>query len=161
MALEDELKKNTAATTALTAAIEAQTALIRSGVTKAGAGGTSAKTAKPAGDKSETAAAKKKRLAAEKKASAAPTEEDLREKFGGYLTGVEDKASKRRLTATVKQILEHFGAGRVTEIPEENRKEAMVLVDLLIAGFEEDGVAGAEAVDLPFAGGDDEDGDVL
>ena len=158
MALEEELKKNTAAMTALTAAIETQTTLIQSGVAKAG-GGTSTKTTKSAGDKPETAAAKKKRPAAKKKANAAPTEEDLRQRFGDYLNGVKDTPGKRRLTATVKQILEHLGAPRVTEIAEGDRKEAMALVDLLVAGFEEDGVDGAEAVVLPFMEDDGEDGD--
>ena len=162
MALEEELKKNTAAIAALTAAIEAQTALIQSGVAKAG--GTSAKTPPRAGDKSKTAAVKKKRLPAKKKANAAPTEEDLRQRFGDYLDSVEDVPGKRRLTATVKQILEHLGAPRVTEIAEGDRKEAMALVDLLVAGFEEGGVDGAEAVVLPFMeddGEESEDGDVL
>lgn len=96
------------------------------------------------------------------KAPKAPTEADLREKFGSYLTSVEDKADKKRLTATVKPILEHFGVERVTEIPEESRLEAMGYCDALAAGFAEDGLDGAEAVDLELGneddGGEDDEG---
>lgn len=157
MALEEELKKNTAALEAMTAALEKQTELLEGGMAKAS--GTAAKTT------AKTTAAKKpaaKKPAAKKPTN--PTEEDLREKFGGFLTSVEDKPGKKRLTATVKPILEHFGAERVTEIDEENRKEAMGYADLLIAGFEEDGIDGAEAVELPFMEedqGEEDDGDVL
>jgi len=143
----------------LTAALKEHTALLKGGAANlaAKAGGTKPadKPAdKPASKPADKAAASKP--AAGNKKPKAPTEENLREKFGGYLSSVEDKAEKRRLTATVKPILEHFGVERVTEIPEEHRAEAIGYCDLLIAGFEEDGVDGAEAVDLELS---NEEGD--
>lgn len=147
MPLEEQLAANTAAVQALTAAIEAQTALIQSGVAKAAGKATAPAAAaeKPAAA-AKPAAAKKAAPAAKK----APTEEALREKFGPYLSASTDKAEKRRLTATVKPILEHFGVERVTEIAEENRAEAIGYVETLHAAYEEGGIDAAEAVRLPF-----------
>jgi hypothetical protein len=156
MSLEDKIEK-------LTAAIEKQTALIEKGVAKASTGpAAAAAAAKPA-----AAAAAAKPAAAKPAGKPAakpkhPTEEELREKFGGYLTSVSDKAGKRALTETVKPILEHFGVERVTEIPEEHRAEAMEYCDLLIAGYEADGLDGAGEVHLPFMqddGAEEGDGD--
>ena len=46
----------------------------------------------------------------------------------------------------------------VTEIAEESRAEAISYADLLIAGYEEGGVDGAEGVRLPFMSEDEDDG---
>lgn len=145
----------------LTAALKENTALLKGGAAKlaekAAAGDKAADkpaaTTKATGTKATGKATKSKE----------PTEEALREKFGGYLNSVEDKAEKRRLTATVKPILEYFGVERVTEIPAESRAEAMALADKLIAGFEEGGLDGAEEVDLELSneGEEEEGGDVL
>lgn len=144
----------------LTAALKENTALLKGGAAKLAAKADKGEPEKAAEKPAEKPAAKPPAKKTTK--SKNPTEEQLREKFGGYLSSVEDKAEKRRLTATVKPILEHFGVERVTEIPEENRAEAMGYADLLIAGFEEDGIDGAEAVDLELSNedeGDEEDGD--
>ena len=144
----------------LTAALKENTALLKGGAAKL------AEKAAATGKTEDTKPAAtpgKKSTGTKTTKSKEPTEEALREKFGGYLNSVEDKAEKRRLTATVKPILEHFGVERVTEIPAEHRAEAMALADKLIAGFEEGGLDGAEEVDLELSneGEEEEGGDVL
>lgn len=145
MSLEEAIRENTAA-------IKEQTALIQAGVSKAGG--------KAADTTEEKAPAKKapaKKPAAKPKGK--PTEDDLRTKFGGYLQSAGDKAGKKILTETVKPILDHFGKEKLTEIDEDDRAEAMGYADLLIAGFEADGLDGAQEVDLGLSNeeADDED----
>ena len=152
MSIEKNLADLTSAVVALTEVVQAQTTLIQTGTAKA-----AAKT-EAAAPKTEAAAPKADKPKAPAKAKAV-TEEALREKFGGYLTSSTDKAEKRRLTATVKPILEHFGVERVTEIAEESRAEAIGYADLLIAGYEAGGIDGAEGVRLPFMSEDEGDGD--
>lgn len=141
-----------AAIAELTKAVQEQTDLIKKGIgaakTKAQSGGDVEEKpkSKPRGRKPK-----------------APTEEDLREKFGGYMESGANKAEKQRLTNTVKAILEHFGVARVTEIDKDDWPEAMGYCDKLIAGFEEGGVDGAEEVDLELSneGEEEEDDEVL
>lgn len=152
MSIEKNLADLTSAVVALTEVVQAQTTLIQTGTAKA-----AAKT-EAAAPKTEAAAPKADKPKPAAKAKAV-TEEALREKFGGYLTSSTDKAEKRRLTATVKPILEHFGVERVTEIAEESRAEAIGYADLLIAAYEEGGIDAAEGVRLPFMSEDEGDGD--
>ena len=153
MSIEKNLEDLTSAVVALTEAVQAQTTLIQTGTAKAAvkaeaAAPTTKAAAAPKADKPKPAAKPK-----------AVTEEALREKFGGYLTSSADKAEKRRLTATVKPILEHFGVERVTEIAEESRAEAIGYADLLIAAYEEGGIDAAEGVRLPFMSEDEGEGE--
>ena len=159
MSIEKNLADLTAAVVALTEVVQAQTTLIQTGTAKAAAKTeAAAPKTEAAATKTEAAAPKADKPKAAAKAKPV-TEEALREKFGGYLTSSTDKAEKRRLTATVKPILEHFGVERVTEIAEESRAEAIGYADLLIAGYEEGGIEGAEGVRLPFMSEDEGDGD--
>jgi hypothetical protein len=79
------------------------------------------------------AAAAKPAAAKAAKAPKAPTEEDLRNSFGGYLS-VKDKADREERKENVGKILAHFGVAKATEIAEENRAEAIKAVQTLEAG---------------------------
>lgn len=106
---------------------------------------TSAKTETKAADKPAT---EKKATTPAKKADKAPTEKDLLDVFGGYLGSAADKAEKARLNDTIRPILDHFGATRVSEIASENYAEAIALGKKLVAAFNDGGVDAAEEVDL-------------
>lgn len=162
MSLENQIEKNTVAVEALTKAIEAQTALISRGVAIAN-GATPAKAAEKPADKP----AEKPAKAAAKSAPKAPTEEDVRTAYGAYLNSTTDKAERKALIETVKPILDHFGADKVTSIPAENRVEALSFCKTLQDAFNEGGVAAAEEVRFHFMqddGGEEggeEDGSLL
>ncbi len=84
------------------------------------------------------------------------------EAFGGYLKGAETKPERKRVRATVGPILDHFGVEKISEIGEDDREEAYGYLQLLIAGWEEGELEGAEAVDLELGNeGDGDDSDVL
>ena len=128
----------------LTAAVEKNSSLLAAMMKNApatagtkAAGATTAAT-KPAGGKP---APKKK----------TPTEEDIRNAFGGYMSGAKDKAERAERKENVAAIIAHFGVERATDIPEESRAEALGY----IKQFEE-----GETPDFMNEGdGDGDDGD--
>lgn len=148
MSIEKALADLTSAVAANTAVQEKVLAALTSGAKPASA---PAKTeTKPAADKP----------AAGKKTDKAPTEKDLLDVYGGYLGSAADKAEKARLNDTIRPILDHFGAAKVSEIAAENYAEAIALGKKLMAAFNEGGVEAAEEVDLGLSQEDgDEDGE--
>lgn len=106
----------------------------------------------------ETPAQKKKRLAAEaaakkkadeaaaakEKAKAAgsdddtPSEQDMIDAFGGYLSPDLDKEERKERAAWVRPLVARFGAARASEIAEDDRKLALNLLQRKMAGQEVD-----------------------
>lgn len=84
------------------------------------------------------------------KAPKGPDEAALRAAFGGYLS-VEDKGERERRRLNVKGILDHFGAGKATEIPQENWADAIAYVEQFANGetpnFMAEGDEGGEEED--------------
>lgn len=151
MSIEKALADLTSALQENTAVQEKVLAALTSG---AKPGTTSAKTEtkaadKPATDKKTTTTKKDK----------APTEKDLLDVYGGYLGSAADKAEKARLNDTIRPILDHFGAAKVSEIAAENFAEAIALGKKLQAAFNEGGVEAAEEVDLGLSNEDEDEGD--
>lgn len=118
MSLEEALNKNTAAVEKNTAAVEAHTAALlklaggAAAAKPAAAGkpaGAAAGTAKPAG-----AAAKPK----------APTIDDIRTKFGGYLS-TKDADLKAARMEQVQAINAHFGVAKATDLDPSLYAEAL------------------------------------
>lgn len=150
MSLEEALAANTAALEANTAIQEKVLAALQSGAKPTA----STKAAdKPATEKKTTT----KKTTTTKKA---PTEKDLLDVYGVYLGSATDKAEKSRLNDTIRPILDHFGAAKVSEIDAEHFAEAIELGKKLQAAFDEGGADAAEEVDLGLSNEDgDEDGD--
>lgn len=115
MSLEEALAENTAAIKAHTAMLaklggqKAETAAPKSAGAAAGA-------AKPAGGAAKTTA----KPATPK----APTIDDIRTKFGGYLSTDDADLRAVRKEQCVR-IYDHFGVKKATEIPAENYAEAL------------------------------------
>lgn len=139
MSLESALAANT---TALERHADALEALIKAGgaVTGKGTG-----KPKPTGKKGG------------KKTKPWADETAYLEAFGGYLKGAETKPERKRIRDTVAPILDHFGCEKISEIGEEDREEAYGYLVLLIAGWEDGELEGAEAVDLEL--GNEGEGD--
>ena len=112
MSLEAALDRNTAA-------IEKQTALMEK--LASGKAATTAAAVTPAKTQAKPAAAK------------APTIDDLRSAAGTYL-GVTDPAEREARKANVKSMIDHFGVGKVTEIPADNIAEAIGYFKTLTEG---------------------------
>ena len=156
MSLEDKIEKLTSAVEALTQQVETQNET----VSKALSGKAEGEASKPASSgkaASKPAASGKastgKAASSKKKAT---TAEDVRGVFGPYLTGAKDVATKKRLIATTKPLLEHFGVERITEVAEDQRDEAIKYGKMLTDAFEEGGIDAAEEVKFPFMEDDDE-----
>lgn len=110
--------------------------------------------------------ATEKKTTVTKKADKAPTEKDLLDVYGSYLSSATTKAEKSRLNDTIRPILDHFGAAKVSEIAPENYAEAIALGKKLLSAFNEGGVEAAEEVDLGFSNegegeGEEDEDDVL
>src|SRR5688500_2456439 len=113
MSLEDRLA-------ALTAAVEENTATLKAGLKMSNSG---------AAPKAAAAAASPKPTAAKPAAakSKVPTNEELKESFSGYLAA---KGPAKEIAKTnVRAILAHYGVEKASEIPEENRAEALTFVE--------------------------------
>lgn len=128
MSLEAALDRNTAA-------IEKQTALME----KLAGGKAAATTTAPA-------ASTPAKTAAKPAAAKAPTTDDLRFAAGNYL-GVTDPAEREARKANVKSMIDHFGVGKVTEIPAENIAEAIGYFKTLTEGGTPDFMNEAAAED--------------
>lgn len=158
MSLEDKIDKLTVAVEALTKQVETQNET----VSKALSGKAEGAASKPAstGKAAPKPAASGKASSSKKKAT---TAEDVRGVFGPYLTGAKDVATKKRLIATTKPLLEHFGVERITEVAADQRDEAIKYGKMLTDAFEEGGIDAAEEVRFPFmedeGGDEDDDGD--
>ena len=118
MSIEESLAK-------LTSAVEANTAVLTKLLASGGKPATAPAT--PATPAEKPATAKK----ADKPAEL--TEEAFRKAFGDFL-GVSDKGLKETRKTQVSAILQHFGVAKATEIPAENRAEAVGYVKALLAG---------------------------
>lgn len=152
MSLEEAIAANTAALEANTTIQEKVLAALQSGAKPAAA---SKAADKPATEKKTTTTVKPGYLKPK-----APTEKDLLDVYGGYLGSAADKAEKSRLNDTIRPILDHFGAAKVSEIDSEHYAEAIELGKKLQAAFDEGGADAAEEVDLGLSNEDgDEDGD--
>jgi len=155
MSLEEHLAANTAAIEANTAIQTKVLAALNSG-----SGKPAAKAADKPADQKEPGA----KPAAKPKG---PTEDDLRKCFGPYLGGATDKAEKARLNATIKPILEHFGAAKITEIAADDWAAAIAYGNVLAEAFADGGIDAAEEVTFDFMneeeakGGEEEEDDVL
>lgn len=149
MSLEAKIEALTAAVEALTEQVTTQNATVAKALGgKAASGSTASKSTGTAAKKTTTT----KKTTTKPKA---PTAEDIRGLFGPYLAGASDKATKKRLIETTKPLLEHFGVDKITEVDEEQRKEALEYGQMLVDAFEEGGIDAAEEVTFPFS----EDGD--
>lgn len=133
MAIEDLL-------TGLTTALNRNSDLLEKVLTagKAGSPGqpTGEKANPPrAAEQPSDAKAATKAPAAPKGASKtkAPTEADIRSAFGSYLS-VEARDEREARKANVKAILDHFGVNKATELPEENRAEAIGYINAFANG---------------------------
>lgn len=165
MSLEDKIEKLTSAVEALTEQVSTQNET----VSKALSGKSDGAASKPAstGGKASTGKASGGKASGGKASSSkkkATTAEDVRGVFGPYLTGAKDVPTKKRLIATTKPLLEHFGVERITEVAEDQRDEAIKYGKMLSEAFEEGGIDAAEEVTFPFMdeegdGDGDEDGD--
>lgn len=139
MSLEEALAENTAALKAHTAAL--------SGIAAAAKGATAGKTAsagaaaggKPAGTAAKPGTSKPK----------APTIEDIRAKFGGYLS-TKDKELRAVRMEQVGAINAHFGVAKATDLPPELFAEALGYLKAYEDGGEPEFVQAEE-------GGDDGD----
>lgn len=140
--LEEALAENTAA-------IKAHTAML------AKLGGAKAEAPKPAG---AAAGAKPAATAAAKKPAApkAPTIDDIRTKFGGYLSTDDAELRAVRKEQCVR-IYDHFGVKKATELAPENFAEALGYLATFENGEEPEF---AQADDAGGGGGGD-DGDSL
>lgn len=155
MSLEAKIEALTAAVEALTEQVTTQNATVAKALGgKAATGSTASKSTGTAAKKTTTSTAKK--TTAKPKA---PTAEDIRGLFGPYLAGATDKATKKRLIETTKPLLEHFGVDKITEVDEEQRKEALEYGQMLVDAFEEGGIDAAEEVTFPFSEDGDGDGE--
>lgn len=110
--------------------------------------------------------AKSEKPAAKPKAAKEPTEEEVREKFGGFFNLEKDKGERKRLVQAIGPILEHFGVTRITEVSADQRAEAIGYANTLIQAHELGGVDAVESAKLPFmsedeAGEEDEGESVL
>lgn len=139
MSIEDQLA-------ALTAAVKENTEVQKGILAKiSGAAPTSTAAAdKASTEKTETAPAETKpkgrgRAAAEPKAPKIPTVKELSDKTTGYLD-VEDDAEYEERAALVIKITEYFSVKKMSEIGDDDRTEAMEMLEAAIAG------------DDPFAG---------
>ncbi len=148
MSLEKALEAHTAALEAHTAALEA----LVDGV-GAAAGAASGAAAGKGGKKPE----KKPKKGG--KAKPWDNEKTHLAAFGAYLKGAETKPDRKRIRDTVSPILDHFGVEKVSEIGEDDREESYGYLLQLVAGWEEDELEGAEAVDLGLSNEDDGDPD--
>lgn len=156
MSLEAKIEALTSAVEALTEQVKTQNATVAKALgSKAGA---AAPAEKPAAEKPASKPAAKPAAKASAKPKA-PTAEDIRGLFGPYLAGASDKATKKRLIETTKPLLEHFGVDKITEVPEEQRAEALKYGQMLVDAFEEGGIDAAEDVTFPFSEDGDDDGD--
>lgn len=149
MTIEAKLDALASAVEANTAAVLAQNELV-------------AKALKASGGKPATTAATGGKGTSGKtdKAPKTPTVEDVRAVWGPYLAAGKDKDAKKRLIATTKPLLAHFGVDKITEVAEESRAEAIGYGKDLMAAFEDGGVEAAEAVKFDFMGdgeGEDEE----
>lgn len=83
-----------------------------------------------------------------------PTADDIRNLFGGYMSGTKEKGERETRKQNVAAIVAHFGVERATELAEENRVEAIGYLKQFEAG---------ETPDFMNEGGgeDGEDGDSL
>lgn len=144
MSLEKALEAHTAALEAHTAALEA----LVDGV-GAAAGAAAGKAGKKSGKKTG------------KKGKSKPwdNEKTYLAGFGAYLKGAETKPDRKRIRDTVSPILDHFGVEKISEIGESDREEAYGYLLQLVAGWEEDELDGAEAVDLELSNEDGDDPD--
>lgn len=95
--------------------------------------------------KADDAAAQKladQKAAAAKKAGAddedAPSEQDIIDAFGGFLSSDLDKAERNVRATWVRPLLARFGVARATDIAEDDRKLALNLLQRKIAGQEVD-----------------------
>lgn len=111
MSLEERLA-------ALQAAVEENTATLKAGLKMSGAA------PKPAAAAASPKPAAAKPAAAKSKV---PTNEDVKEVFSGYLAA--KGAAKETAKANVRAILAHYGVEKASEIPEENRAEALSYVE--------------------------------
>lgn len=154
MSLEAKIEALTAAVEALTVQVTAQNETVAKALGNKATG-----TTKATGTASKTTTTKATTTKKDTKPKA-PTAEDIRGLFGPYLAGASDKATKKRLIETTKPLLEHFGVDKITEVDEDQRKEALEYGQMLVDAFEEGGIDAAEEVTFPFSedGGDD-DGD--
>ena len=159
VSLEEHLIANTAAIEANTAIQTKVLAALNSG-----SGKPAAKAADKPADQKEPGAKPAAKPAAKPKG---PTEDDLRKCFGPYLGGATDKAEKARLNATIKPILEHFGAAKITEIAADDWAAAIAYGNVLVEAFADGGIDAAEEVTFDFMneeeakGGEEEEDDVL
>jgi hypothetical protein len=165
MSLEDALKAHTTALEANTAAVTRNTELLQGALAAKGATAPKADAPKADAPKADAAAAAPKsggkgatpqggRPSNAQKAAAAaaanPTEEAIRTLASEFL-GPKDAALKAQRKEFAGRMVEHFGVGRVTEIPEANRAEAIDYMTRFMKG--EDVTFGGEA----DAGGDEGD----
>lgn len=123
MSLEDRIEK-------LTAALERNSDILERGIKKSGAAPAPTADTAPAAAPKAAAAGRKP---AAVKAPKGPTEEDIRANFGTYLA-VKDKAEKDARKDNVRAILNHFGVGTASEIPEDNRADAIAYLKQFVAG---------------------------
>lgn len=151
MSLEAKIEALTTAVEALTEQVTAQNETVAKAL-----GGKAATAAKSTGTTAKKTTTTAKKTTAKPKA---PTAEDIRALFGPYLAGASDKATKKRLIETTKPLLEHFGVDKITEVDEEQRKEALEYGQMLVDAFEEGGIDAAEEVTFPFSEDGDDDGD--
>jgi hypothetical protein len=153
MSLEAKIEALTSAVEALTEQVKTQNDTVAKAL-----GGKAATASKSTGTASKTTT--KATTTKKDTKPKAPTAEDIRGLFGPYLAGASDKATKKRLIETTKPLLEHFGVDKITEVDEDQRKEALEYGQMLVDAFEEGGIDAAEEVTFPFSedGGDD-DGD--
>lgn len=155
MSLEAKIEALTSAVEALTEQVTQQNETVAKAL-GGKAATTASKSTGTAAKKTTTTSTAKKTTAKPK----APTAEDIRGLFGPYLAGASDKATKKRLIETTKPLLEHFGVDKITEVDEDQRKEALEYGQMLVDAFEEGGIDAAEEVTFPFSeDGGDEDGD--
>lgn len=132
MSLEEALAENTAALKAHTAALN--------GVAAAAKGAT----AKPAAAATKPAAAAKP--AAGKAKPKAPTVDDIRAKFGGYLS-TKDKELRELRLEQVAAINAHFGVAKASDLDPSLFAEALGYLATYEAGEEPEFVAADEAGD--------------
>jgi hypothetical protein len=143
MSLEDHLS-------ALTKAVEANTAALSkiAGAAKAATGTAGKSAGADAGAKPAATAAAKKPATPK-----APTIDDIRTKFGGYLSTDDAELRAVRKEQCVR-IYDHFGVKKATELAPENFAEALGYLASFENGEEPEF---AQADDGDNGGGDDGD----
>lgn len=115
MALEDDVR-------ALTEQIKRNNNILEAGLKRSGIAAPAAAVAAPA-----------KANARPGRRAAPPTEDKVREVVGAYLA-VKDATEKAVRKENVKAMLSHFGVSLASEIPEENRAEALKYIEQFEAG---------------------------